>query len=423
MGSVVQTKEQIITELANQPMPTSGAREPERCQAEPEGILAGLWQPINFIPCQVNKDNGLGIIIDKFMANLDADYASLSVRDEATGKYFLKSRAGNVKASWEKLCQDLPKAIVPTLYNASKDDPELGRLLTSAGVSAVLYVPIAIEGEATGTLYVIRATGKAIFTASDLDFASILGKLSSPIIENTELSIKCDQQRLQMDILLREMSSAYEAERKRVASEIHDTVAQWMVGASYSIRVCGALISAARFGELEQELNKVENVLHMSIKELRRVIANLRTSPLKQLGFAGALHQMAETLSEEGITCHIDIDPRLPKLDTHEETTTYLIIQEALNNVRKHSQATGVNLSVHCQDNTIAVEISDDGEGFDMNEVMNSTVVLEHIGLQSMKERVEMLGGYLSIESKPSKGTSLAFTFPVSCPIPCLVQI
>jgi signal transduction histidine kinase len=422
MGSIVPTKGQTITKLASLPVCISGTRKLELGQVKSGGALANLWQPISLTPCQAGEKTGLGFIIERFIASIDADGALLLVRDEASGTYFIRSQAGNVQPGWERLCQSLPKTIMPTRYNASKDN-ELDRRLTAAGISAVLYVPVVVEGEVAGQLYIIRTAGKPVFTAIDLEFAATLGKLSQPIIENTELSRKCDQQSLQMDILLREMSAAYEAERKRVANEIHDTVAQWMVGASYGIRVCGALISAARFSELEQELNKVENVLHMSIKELRRVIANLRTSPLKQLGFVGALQRMVETLGEEGITLHLDVDPGLPKLGAHEETTTYLIIQEALNNVRKHSQANGVKLSVRCHDDTIAVEISDDGQGFDVKEVMNSAVPLEHIGFQSMRERAEMLGGHLDIASEPGKGTSLAFTFPVFGAIPCLVQI
>ncbi len=409
-----QTKGQIIAELANQPVHTSGARVSERCQVKQNDALANLRQASNFLPRQANENNDLGFVIDIFMANIDADCALLSVKDEATGKYFIGSRTGNAKPGWEKLCQSLQTGIAPTLYNASKDNPELDRLLTDAGISSVLCIPIAAEGEATGALYGIRTAEKATFTASDLDFGSILGKLSNPIIENTKLSSQCNKQRLQLDILLREVSSAHETERKRVANEIHDSVAQWLVGASYGIRACGALVSAARFSDLECELNKVDSVLHKSIKELRRVIANLCASPLKQLGFVGALQQMAETLGEEGITCHTDIDPGLPELDAHQENTAYLIIQEALNNVRKHSQATRVNLRVCCHDNTISVEVGDDGKGFDVHAAINSTAALEHIGLQSMKERAEMLNGYLSIESKPRKGTLLAFTFPVS---------
>ncbi len=414
MGSALQTKGQIIAELANQPVHTLGARVSERRQVKQNDALANLRPAVSLLPCPANKDSGLGLVIDIFMANIDADCALLSVKDEATGRYFIRSRAGNVKPGWEKLCQSLPKRIAPTLYNASKDDTELDRLLTDAGISSVLCIPILAEGEAAGALCGIRAVGKTAFTASDLDFASILGKLSSPIIENTKLSSQCDKQRLQLDTLLHEISSAHEAERKRVANEIHDSVAQWLVGASYGIRACGALVSAARFSDLEYELNKVDNVLNKSIKELRRVMANLRTSPLKQLGFVGALRKMAETLGEEGITCHIDIDPGLPKLDAHQENTAYLIIQEALNNVRKHSQGTRVNLRVYCHDNTISVEISDDGQGFDVHAEMNSAAELEHIGLQSMKERAEMLNGYLGIESKPGRGTLLALTFPVS---------
>jgi two-component system sensor histidine kinase DegS len=119
-------------------------------------------------------------------------------------------------------------------------------------------------------------------------------------------------------------------------------------------------------------------------------------------------------LNEDGIKCHTEIAGQLPKLTFAQESNTYWIVQEILTNVRNHSRATDVNLRVQFGDNTVSIEVSDNGQGFDPNRVMNSTIHPGQIGLLSMKERAELLGGYLSINSKPGKGTSVNFSFPVS---------
>ncbi len=187
-----------------------------------------------------------------------------------------------------------------------------------------------------------------------------------------------------------------------------------MVGASYDIKACSTLISESRIIELELELDNIRKTLQRSVKELRRAIANLRPLPLEERGLVGALSQAAEVLNEEGIRCHTEIVGQLPELTFAQENTTYWIVQEVLTNIRNHSQATDVNLCIQFGDNTVSVEVSDNGQGFDPNQVMNSTIQLGHMGLLSMKERAELLGGYLSINSQPGKGTSIGFSFPVS---------
>ena len=225
---------------------------------------------------------------------------------------------------------------------------------------------------------------------------------------------KVQEQRRHVEALLHEISLAQENERRRVAIQIHDGVAQWMVGACYGIKALSTLISESRLAELEAELAKIEHTLQRSVTELRRTIANLRPLPLEEVGLTEAIRHAAAQLSEAGITAHIEVDEELPELSFAEETTTYWIVQEILTNIRNHSRATEVWLRLRSQNGSLLLEVSDNGQGFDPDEVMSNTITLEHMGLTGMQERARLLGGQLTIRSKPGEGTVVTFTFPVS---------
>jgi two-component system sensor histidine kinase DegS len=222
------------------------------------------------------------------------------------------------------------------------------------------------------------------------------------------------KQHLQMQRLLQEISSAQENERRRVAVEIHDGVAQWMVGASYGIKACSVLVSELRLDDLQRELAQTGQAVQRSIKELRRTIANLRPLPLEELGLVAAVRQTAATLAEDGIMCHTEVDIDLPELSTPEEITTYRIVQEMLTNVRRHSGASEVTVHMQYRDGMYSVAVSDNGQGFAPEEVLNNEMSAMHMGLIGMKERAGLLGGCLTIDSGHGKGTVMRFAFPVS---------
>jgi len=232
--------------------------------------------------------------------------------------------------------------------------------------------------------------------------------------ENVRMSGSDKKQYIQMQRLLQEISVAQENERRRVAVEIHDGVAQWMVGASYGIKACSVLVSELRLDDLQRELAETGQAVQRSIKELRRTIANLRPLPLEELGLIAAVRQAAATLAEDGIICHTEVDKDLPGLSTPEETTTYRIIQEMLTNVRRHSGASEVTVHMQYRDGMYSVAVSDNGQGFAPEEVLNNEMSAMHMGLIGMKERAGLLGGCLTIDSGHGKGTAMRFTFPVS---------
>jgi two-component system sensor histidine kinase DegS len=241
----------------------------------------------------------------------------------------------------------------------------------------------------------------------------VLSWWTSTALENSRLFNQVAEQREHVENLLQEVSHAQENERKRVAIEIHDGVAQWMVGASYGIKACSALITQSRLSELEIELGKIGQTLQKSVRELRRTIANLRPLALEEGGLMVAIRRAIQPLMDEGLNCRLRVARQLPPLSFPQETTIYWILQETLTNIRNHSKASKVDISIEASDNRITVVVVDNGIGFNSVEILKTAIPLEHMGLLGMKERARLLSGTLDIESESVKGTTVSFEFPV----------
>lgn len=378
-------------------------------------ILATLGHANRLLASETDIDKFFKLVAEISAADTKADYVLLFIKDEATGKFVIKARVGDHKPAWQRICQQVMERGEPILLDRTTHTrSRLHSLMTRAGISTILCIPLITKGEVIGAINNIKITKSARFTTGDLVFTCVLGWWSSIALENVRLLGRCEEYRLHLEKLLHETSLALENERRRVATEIHDSVIQWMVGAFYRIKTSSTLISESRFGDLDFELTEVEKTLQNSITELRRIIGNLHPLPFEELNLIAALRQATRELKEEGISCRVEADRKLPELTLAEESAIYRIVQEALTNIRKHSQATEVSLRIGCRDDTISVEISDNGQGFNPDEVMENKIPLEHMGLFGMKERAELLGGYLSINSSLGEGTSINFAVPIS---------
>ncbi|HEY40808.1 MAG TPA: GAF domain-containing protein [Dehalococcoidia bacterium] len=353
-------------------------------------------------------------VVEISAADTEADNVVLLVKDEATDTLVTRAHAGKHPPDMQAICNRVTDTGEPVLIDEKTRDPELHRLMTDAGAAAIMCVPLLIKGNVVGAIGHTKVTKGAKFSANDLSFASLIAWWCSMALENARLFSRIQRQYLHMERLLEEIRVAQENERRRVAVEIHDGVAQWMVGASYGIKAIGNLISEQRLAELELELTKISDTVQTSIRELRRAISNLRPLPLEELGLTQALQQAVESLKEDGIKCNVEIDGDLPQLTPAEESTTYWIVQEILSNIRKHAGASEVTARIRCHDNMFSVEVSDNGQGFSPERVINSESRLVHLGLLGMKERAELIGGNLNIKSKQGKGTTVSFAFPVS---------
>ena len=147
------------------------------------------------------------------------------------------------------------------------------------------------------------------------------------------------------------------------------------------------------------------------MQEIRELIHGIRPLDLDQLGFAGALNQNVETFGED---CGIEVSISVPSAVTFNpfaEVTVLRVVQECLSNVQKHAAASHVDLSLEMMETGVEVRVSDNGRGFDPSDV-SSGATSESMGLVSMKERADLLGGSLSVQSSPGMGCQIVLYVP-----------
>ncbi|UCC17882.1 MAG: hypothetical protein JSU58_04840 [Dehalococcoidales bacterium] len=373
----------------------------------------------------LNHKLSMGTEINKFMDTVthlssvttSADYVSLLVYGNRPDEPLIKSETGEPDLRWDEMLKKLRRYEEPVILH---DDSQCGnglvKSMNESGISSILYLPIIVNDNILGSITQIKTPGSMKFGEVDFRFVSILAWLSGMTLENTKVNLDYYKEHVHADRLLDHISYAQENERKRVAIDIHDGVAQWLVGASYDIKLCSRLVAESNYPEVESTLEKVRNVLQNSLKELRRSISNLPLPPLEDIGLVGVIHKLVDKVEEEGIDCDLIIPDELPDISLAQEKTFYWFIQESLTNIRKHSQATRVTIKMEYVDNCVSICITDNGIGFDLDQVMKSGVFLEHIGLLGMKERADYLNGNFDIESKPGTGTCVNLSFSLIPP-------
>ncbi len=207
---------------------------------------------------------------------------------------------------------------------------------------------------------------------------------------------------------------AQEEERKRVAREIHDGPAQSMSNAVIKAEICEKLLDI-NMSEAKTELQNLKKVMRDSLQEVRRIIYNLRPMALDDLGLLPTLERYVISFKE---TTGINVTFKYRGIDEATKPvialTVFRIVQEALNNVLKHSYSKTAGVILEKVDDKLNIIIFDNGVGFDPKTIkMTNTDLSGGFGLFSMKERVALLEGELSITSEDKKGTRLNIQIPL----------
>jgi PAS domain S-box-containing protein len=199
---------------------------------------------------------------------------------------------------------------------------------------------------------------------------------------------------------------AQEEERRRIAYEVHDELAQVAIAAHHYLQdFVDAHPSGCTAGE--GELGRALELLRQTVREARRVIAGLRTTTLDDFGLATAVRQQIETLCAEGWQIGYEEALGEERLPPETETALYRIAQEALTNVRKHAQTSRAHVTLARRGQSVYLEIRDLGCGFEQPTMPEVIDPGEKVGLYSMRERIALLGGELKITSAPGAGTSV----------------
>ncbi|MGO1256594.1 sensor histidine kinase, partial [Microbacterium gubbeenense] len=217
---------------------------------------------------------------------------------------------------------------------------------------------------------------------------------------------------LQDELALAQRQSGATAERTRISRDIHDTVAQ----ALSSIRLL-AHAGAARSEDegAARTLEQVESLAGDSLADVRRIIAALAPAELEDDALTAALSRMLDRVRDEaGLAAELHVDQSLPMLPTEVEVALLRTAQSALANVRLHAQATRVVMSLIDAEDSVRLDITDDGVGFDMAQWdLTPDAASASYGLRFMRSRLRELGGGLDIESAPGEGTAVSVHLPL----------
>jgi len=212
--------------------------------------------------------------------------------------------------------------------------------------------------------------------------------------------------------LFRRVVAAQEAERQRIARDLHDETGQSLTALGMGLRSVSGKLSPTN-KDAFSTIHQLELMTTDSLRELQRLITDLRPSHLDDLGLPAAVRWHANRIHESSsIAVRVDIAGEERDLDDATKITVFRIIQECLNNVIKHSGAGIVNIHLYYGGENIRIYVKDNGTGFDPNTIRSARSHRPSLGLAGMEERAALLGGKLIIKSKPGFGVEIEAVIP-----------
>ena len=291
----------------------------------------------------------------------------------------------------------------PMRLTRIQDDPRsVGFPPHHPPMTSFLGVPISVRGRIYGNLYLTGKRGRSRFTDDDERAVVTLAAQAGVAIENARLFADA-QQRLALEA------------RHRLARELHDSVSQALFSMTLETRGAQLLLERSGLpadGPLGERLHNLRQLTQGALAEMRALIFELRPEALREEGLAAAIRKQAEGVSAR---TEIAVEVRVPKrpipLPADVEEQVYRLVQEALANIARHSRARSavVQLRRRRTGHELLVEVTDDGVGFDASLPQPG-----HLGLGTMGQRMEQLGGSLLVDSRPGDGTRVTATIPLS---------
>jgi signal transduction histidine kinase len=299
----------------------------------------------------------------------------------------------------EKKSLVLPNSVHRTAASAGQTDET---------IHTWLVAPIDASDHIIG-LVELGTSNEGNFSPERIRWAEALVSQASVAIQNALLFEEVRSSRERLQSLTRKLVQVQETERYHIARELHDEAGQALSSLKLSL---GRLQQDPDCpGQIRDQLDDLKDLADGVLEELHRMAINLRPVVLDRLGIVAALEQYAHHLSVERLSIQFKSigfeDERLPQ---DVETAIYRIVQEALTNVVRHSGARSVGVLMEWDEDTVKVFVEDDGIGISPDSIESK----ERLGLVGMRERAEMFGGNLTVESSSNEGTSIIVEVPVA---------
>jgi two-component system, NarL family, sensor histidine kinase DegS len=207
---------------------------------------------------------------------------------------------------------------------------------------------------------------------------------------------------------------AQEDERKRIAREIHDGMAQTMANVVLRSEIAERMLLKQELIAVKDELSALRSQVRGGLEEVRKIIFNLRPMALDDLGLVPTVRKYAQDFEDRTrILTEFELQGKEARLPSGMEVALFRLVQEAFSNVSKHANATFVSLILSFDANGVSISFKDNGVGFQVESIEQRMATNNHFGLMGMRERVELLEGRLDFESELGVGTKISIYIPI----------
>ena len=333
-----------------------------------------------------SSDNQLHVVVSRGLTRLDEQRATPGL---------------------EGVIGEALKTTIPVFGDNPRKDLELGNFVAFQTMRSVMCVPLRAGFDNYG-ITVYGSPFPDAFTNEHLELLTAIGSQATIALQNSHLYQNLLDER---DKLI----DAEEDARKKLARDLHDGPTQDVAAIAMRMSIIQKLLERSP-SEVPNELRKIEELARKTTKEIRHMLFTLRPLVLENQGLTAALGQLADKMKEsydQPVTVRVSRDAER-YLDTHQQGVIFYIIEEAVGNARKHAQANMITVNVYKQEDVILVNISDNGVGFDTTEAEQKAMERGgHLGMINLRERAEMVGGTLRMESARGKGTSITVVVPI----------
>ncbi|HET6643516.1 MAG TPA: GAF domain-containing sensor histidine kinase [Gaiellaceae bacterium] len=367
--------------------------------------LESLTDVGNALSTEIELPKLLQLVVTRLRELIDARLVFIA-RPQPDGLVLIETVAGEDADQYAGITLDPMKSKTARVLERRRservdsllEDPEVDQATARRmGARTGMWVPLIVRDRAIGVLVAQdKEEPDARFTDEDLRIAEAFAERAALAIDLSE--------RVARDAL-RRVVAGQELERQRLARELHDETGQALTSILLGLK---SIEEAGNGQDVRQSVLELRELVVGTLQDVRRLAVELRPKALDDFGLVAALQRLAETFAEQtGIRVHVEAALGDARLAGETETAVYRIVQEALTNVIKHAQAETVSVVLTRKGNRVVAVIEDDGRGFDPADTRD-----ERLGLLGMRERIALVDGKLSVESRPGEGTTIAVEVP-----------
>jgi signal transduction histidine kinase len=296
-------------------------------------------------------------------------------------------------------------AAEPVLLEHLGRDEELNQVMALQRCRSGMLVPLRAGLRNYGAI-ILGSLNAQAYTPADLEKLASLAHFATIAIQNAQLYQELREER---DKILQ----AEENVRKELSRDLHDGPAQSLAAIAMSVEYIKRLLSQDP-ARARAELDALEQLARKTSWDIRTMLFELRPIILETQGLVPTLEQYVQRFpASEGTQIHLDTGNFARRLDPKTEATVFIIMQEAVNNTRKHARARNIWLRLREEGENLVASVQDDGVGFDLEAVRASYERRGSFGLLNMEERARLVGGRTEIRSAPGQGTAVIITVPL----------